>query len=169
MSETQMEDLGRTYALRTLPLVCGSQAVGLPAKRSHLTSLLQYIYVVVEREHHVAWDYLPLVYRNAFLSSFWNTMMENKVVLRSSDPPPSRITNDTGFRRFKATLNGDELGVSVLCKNWSPDGVLNQLTVDGCPLNSGEVKLEGWPGDHFRVIRQDKQDIHFDNEESSID
>jgi len=80
MSKTRMGDLGMIYALRALRLVRGTQAVGLPTKRSHLTLLLQYIYTVFEREHHVAWDYLPLRHRDAFLHSFWKEMVEDKVV-----------------------------------------------------------------------------------------
>lgn len=76
--------------------------------------------------------------------------------------------DDAGFSRFKATLNGVALGASILRKQWGADGVLRQLFVDGCPVGVGNVRVEGCPGDHFKVIRQDKQEIHFDNEWSPI-
>ena len=69
--------------------------------------------------------------------------------------------NGTDFGKFEATLDGVPLGASILHKDWNSDGVLQQLTVDGCPLGKGDVEVVGWPGDHFEVIRQDKQRLQF--------
>ena len=69
------------------------------------------------------------------------------------------------FRRFKATIGSIELGSSILDESWNSNGVLQQLTVDGCPLGSGNVTVVGWPGDKFKVVRQDGQEICFEKKE----
>ena len=69
------------------------------------------------------------------------------------------------FRRFKATIDSIELGSSILDESWNSNGVLQQLTVDGCPLGSGNVTVVGWPGDKFKVVRQDGQEICFEKKE----
>jgi len=69
---------------------------------------------------------------------------------------------DTGFREFRATLDGTTLGSSILHRNWSGHGVLQQLLVDGCPLGREEARVVGWPGNHFKVVLQDLREIQFD-------
>lgn len=69
------------------------------------------------------------------------------------------------FRRFKAEIEGQEIGVSVLSPDWNEDGVLAQLRTDGCPLGEGECRVVEWPGPRFKVICQDGKEIQFTSEE----
>ena len=71
---------------------------------------------------------------------------------------------DHGFRKYVATQDQKKLGVSVLTKKWTTDGVISQLSVDGCPLGRGEPTVKGWPGDHFEVLCMDGRTICFDLE-----
>ena len=67
------------------------------------------------------------------------------------------------FERFRASIKGKEIGVSVLCLDWTSDGVLSQLAVDGCPLDpADQCTIVGWPSDHFKVLRRGKAGIRFD-------
>jgi len=80
---------------------------------------------------------------------------------------PNFEIRDTGFRRFKATVNGRPIGSSVLCADWNGAGVLLQLRTDGCPVGE-DASISGWPGDHFVVSCKNLGDVHFDNEEEAI-
>ena len=76
--------LGRSYALQAVPLVrekAAEQGVRLPVRHAELFTLLQNIYEAMEREHHVAWDSLPVSYQDAFLHAFWSAMVRSKVAL----------------------------------------------------------------------------------------
>jgi hypothetical protein len=66
------------------------------------------------------------------------------------------------FERFRASIEGKEIGVSVLSLGWDSDGVLSQLAVDGCPLEPDQSTVVGWPSDHFEVLRAGKPRIRFD-------
>ena len=68
---------------------------------------------------------------------------------------------DPVFKKYVATLDGKKIGSSVLTKEWTKDGVISQLSVDGCPLGRGEPEVMGWPGDHFEVVCSDGRKIHF--------
>jgi hypothetical protein len=61
-----------------------------------------------------------------------------------------------------ATSNGCQLGVSVLHDDWSSDGVLAQLATDGCPMGHGEVVIQGWSDNSFKVILESGREIHFE-------
>jgi hypothetical protein len=77
------------------------------------------------------------------------------------------MRNDTGFRRFKATIEGVEIGASVLYYRWNSEGVVQQLRTDGCPIGCGEPIVVGWPADRFQIIRHDGSKIQFDMDTSS--
>lgn len=78
--------------------------------------------------------------------------------------PGSRALHGTGFSRFIAKMDDDEVGVSVLHDEWTTDDVLLQLEVDGCPLGRGKPTVVGWPADNFKVVRVDELEIQFTKE-----
>lgn len=85
------------------------------------------------------------------------------VKLKETAQPVSRPV--ISCSKFEATIDGQQIGFSTLCWDWMADDVLQQLTVDGCPLGpcspGAEPQLVGWPDEEFDVIPVVGPTIHF--------
>jgi hypothetical protein len=84
LTHKKLWQLGRSYADFAAPhLIEQAQTTNyrLPARKvSELFPVLKDIYVLLERDHGLHWDYLLVSQQDDFLTGFWNRLREKGIV-----------------------------------------------------------------------------------------
>lgn len=84
ITHRRLWDLGRQYARKAVPHVveqARAQKYRLPCRSTaELFPVLRDVYVLLEREHGIPWDYLTVAKQDDFLTGFWNQLRREHVL-----------------------------------------------------------------------------------------